>query len=251
MKAILSDIHGNLEALKAVLADACHQGADGFISLGDLVGYGPNPRECLDLVLAWEVALLGNFDQAVLSDPPEMGPTAGYATASLVYARAEIAAPVPNPEAADRRWAFLQGLPRTVQAGPFLFVHGSPRNPLNEYVFPEDVFNQKKMAEVFAQVERYSLMGHTHIPGVFSEDLQFFAPEEVNHLYKLDGRKTLINVGAVGQPRDDDWRASYVLLDGDSIRFRRVEYDVDTTVKKIQRAQGLNDWLGERLKEGH
>ncbi len=234
MKAILSDIHGNLEALQAVLEDAFHQGADGIYSLGDVVGYGPNPRECLDLVMTWEVALLGNFDLAVQHEPPELGPAALTANQSLRFARAELNAPVPHRESAARRWDFLKALPSTAREGPFLFVHGSPHNPLNEYVFPEDIYNEKKMARIFALVEPYCLMGHTHVPGVFTDALQFFSPEEIDHTYRLDGRKTLINVGSVGQPRDGDSRACYVLLDGDTIRFRRVTYDVETTVQKIQ-----------------
>ena len=75
-------------------------------------------------------------------------------------------------------------------------------------------------------------------------------PEEVDYVYRLDGRKTLCNVGSVGQPRDGDWRACYVLLDGETIRFRRVEYDIDTTVKKIYDIPDLDNFLGDRLREG-
>ncbi len=247
MKAILSCIHGNLEALEAVLEDAIRHGADGIFSLGDVAGYGPDPRECLDLVLAWEIALLGNFDLAVLNDRPDWGSIS--AVDSLMYAQAQILAPVPNEQAAERRRAFLERLPRTARAGPFLFVHGSPRDP-DEYVFPEDIYSQKKLAGIFAQVERYCLMGHTHIPGIFTQDMQFFNPAEIDDTYRLDDRKTLVNVGSVGQPRDGDWRPCYVLLDGDTIRFRRIEYDVDTTVQKIRQAKGLDEYLAHRLREG-
>ena len=131
-----------------------------------------------------------------------------------------------------------------------LFVHGSPRNHLNEYVFPEDIYNQRKMERIFALVDRYCFQGHTHVPGIFTESLQFLSPEEFDYVYRLDGRKTLVNVGSVGQPRDGDWRASYALLDGDTIRYRRVEYDVDTTVRKIRDIDDLDDFLGERLRKG-
>ena len=77
------------------------------------------------------------------------------------------------------------------------------------------------MERIFALVERYCFQGHTHVPGIFTENMQFLSPEEVDYAYKLDGRKTLCNVGSVGQPRDGNWRACYVVLDDDMIRFRR------------------------------
>src|SRR5439155_982430 len=126
---------------------------------------------------------------------------------------------------------FLSQLPRTHAEGDLLFVHGSVRNPINEYVFPEDIYNQRKVAAIFAQVGRYCFQGHTHVPGVFTEEASggylFRTPDEIDYEHRLDGRKTMINVGSVGQPRDADWRACYVLLEGDVVRFRRVEYDVE------------------------
>ena len=106
------------------------------------------------------------------------------------------------------------------------------------------------MERIFALVERYCFQGHTHVPGIFTETLQFHSPEEVDGVYQLDGRKTLCNVGSVGQPRDGDWRACYVLLDGETIRYRRVEYDIDTTVKKIYAIPDLENFLGDRLRDG-
>ena len=139
--------------------------------------------------------------------------------------------------------------------GDLLFVHGSARDPLHEYVYPEDCLDLGKMQRVFAQVGRYCFQGHTHVPGIFIEqapdDLyQFHSPEEIDYQHRLDGRKTLCNVGSVGQPRDGDWRACYVLLDGDTINFRRVEYDIDSTVKKIYAVPDLENFLGDRLRDG-
>jgi diadenosine tetraphosphatase ApaH/serine/threonine PP2A family protein phosphatase len=129
-------------------------------------------------------------------------------------------------------------------------VHGSARNPLNEYVFPEDIYNQRKMERIFSLVEKYCFQGHTHVPGVFTENLQFLSPEDLGGSYKLDGRKTLCNVGSVGQPRDGNWRACYITLENDVISFRRVEYDVEKTVKKIYDISDLENFLGDRLREG-
>jgi diadenosine tetraphosphatase ApaH/serine/threonine PP2A family protein phosphatase len=234
MKAILSDVHGNLEGLQAVLADAADHGAREIYCLGDLVGYGSNPRECVDIAMQWSVVLLGNFDYALLQDPPSLSPSAIQATLSLIRSRAELNIPIPNREQVRRRWAFLAGMVSQYHEGDFLFVHGSPRNPLYEYVFPEDIYNQRKMERNFALVERYCVQAHTHVPGIFTEQpaskgdpYRFQSPEEIDYIYRLDGRKTFCNVGSVGQQRDGDRRACYVLLNGDTIRFRRVEYDVD------------------------
>src|SRR5271166_6188453 len=220
MRAILSDIHSNLEALQAVLRDVAAQGVQEIYCLGDVVGYGPNPRECLEAAMTFQLTLLGNHDQAVLFDPPDFNPTAQRAA---FWTRDQIDTPVRSRQAADRRWEFLSELPLTHREGDFLFVHGSPSNPLHEYIFPEDVYNHRKMDRIFNLVKRYCFQGHTHIPGIFTEDLQFYSPEEISFTYELDARKTLCNVGSVGQPRDSDRRASYVLLDGKTVRFRRVD----------------------------
>jgi diadenosine tetraphosphatase ApaH/serine/threonine PP2A family protein phosphatase len=249
MIAILSDIHSNLEALQAVLRDAADQGAQAHYCLGDVVGYGPDPRECLELAMAFDVNILGNHDQAALYDPPDFNPTAER---SVFWTRDQIDAPVKNRQAANRRWEFLSELELrpTHRQGDLLFVHGSPANPLHEYVFPEDVYNQRKMGRIFRLIKRYCFCGHTHVPGIFTEEGQFYSPDEVGHLFELDERRALCNVGSVGQPRDGDPRACYVLLDGKTIRYRRVEYDVDATAKKIYAVPELDRFLGDRLRSG-
>jgi diadenosine tetraphosphatase ApaH/serine/threonine PP2A family protein phosphatase len=252
MKAILSDIHGNLEALRAVLVDISGHDIEAIYCLGDIVGYGPNPRECLDIAMHWNAVLLGNMDLAGTCDPTDVGPSASAASRSLVWSRRELNVPVPDQESAGRRWKFLAERPRVHREGNFLLVHGSARNPLHEYVFPEDVYNPRKTERIFALVERYCFQGHTHVPGIFIEQspgevYQFIRPEETEYTYRLDVRKTLCNVGSVGQPRDGDWRACYVLLDEEAVRFRRVEYDIETTIRKIK---DIDDWLGDRLDDG-
>jgi diadenosine tetraphosphatase ApaH/serine/threonine PP2A family protein phosphatase len=252
MLAIISDVHANLEALRAVLDDARRQGADAVYCLGDVVGYGPNPCECVDLVMDCEVVIMGNHDQGAMFDPPGFSPVAERA---IFWTRSQLESSAESRQAREKRWEFLAERPRSHREDGYLFVHGSARNPLNEYVFPEDVYNQRKMERIFALVERYCFQGHTHVPGVFVEqapdDLyQFHSPEEVAHAWRLDGRKTLCNVGSVGQPRDGDPRACYVLLDGESIRFRRVEYDLESTIKKIYAIPDLENFLGDRLRKG-
>jgi predicted phosphodiesterase len=252
VKALISDIHSNLEALEAVLKDIEQYNVEEIYCLGDVVGYGPNPRECVDLAMQCRVVLLGNHDQGAMFDPEGFNPPAERA---IFWTRSQLEAVVDNRQQRDKRWDFLAERPRIHRENGFLYVHGSARNPLNEYVFPEDIYNQRKMDRIFAMVDRYCFQGHTHVPGIFTEsrpdDLyQFHAPDEVDYVYHLDGRKTLCNVGSIGQPRDGDWRACYVLLDGETIRYRRVEYDIDTTVKKIYAIPELENFLGDRLRDG-
>jgi len=202
--------------------------------------------------MRWQVVLLGNHDHALLHGFDGFGETAAQ---SMQYSVRELDNPAPNRQAAERRRTFLQGLASRHQEDGFLFVHGSPRNPLHEYVFPQDIINKRKMGRLFGLVERYCFQGHTHVPGIFTEqapdDLyQFNSPEGIDSVYRLDGRKALINVGSVGQPRDRDWRACYVLLDGDCVLFRRVEYDIETTIRKIRGIDDLDDFLGDRLRDG-
>jgi diadenosine tetraphosphatase ApaH/serine/threonine PP2A family protein phosphatase len=252
VKAIISDIHSNLEALQAVLQDIQKQQVQEIYCLGDVIGYGPNPRECVDLIMQCRVVLLGNHDQGALFDPDGFNPPAERA---IFWTRSQLEAAADNVPNRERRWEFLAERPRSHREDGCLFVHGSARNPLNEYVFPEDIYNQRKMERIFALVERYCFQGHTHVPGVFTEqrpeDLyQFRSPEELQYNYRLDGRKTLCNVGSVGQPRDGDWRACYVLFDGDTIRYRRVEYDIEATIQKIYAVPDLENFLGDRLRDG-
>jgi predicted phosphodiesterase len=243
--AIISDIHSNLEALNAVVDDIEKQDVEKVICLGDVVGYGPNPCECVDIVMNCDVAILGNHDQGALFDPE--GFNAG-AERAIFWTRAQLENA--RDPMAEARWEFLGDRPRSYKEGPFLFVHGSARHPLNEYVFPDDVYNPRKMEKIFQLIEQYCFQGHTHVPGIFTEDLQFRSPADVGGRYTFDGRKTMVNVGSVGQPRDLDPRACYVLLDGETVVYRRVEYDVQTTVQKIHAIPELEPFLGDRLLEG-
>jgi predicted phosphodiesterase len=246
-RAILSDIHGNLEALEAVLADIQREGVDAIYCLGDIVGYGPNPRQCVDMATGFTVSILGNHDQGALYDPE--GFSSG-AERAIFWTRDELERKDGSPEERARRWQFLSELPRTVREGPLTFVHGSVRNPLSEYVFPEDVYNPRKLERLFAMIEQYAFQGHTHVPGIFTEDGRFLSPEEVGHRYPLGKGKLMVNVGSVGQPRDGDPRACYVLLDDERLEFRRVPYPVEETARKIYAISELDPFLGDRLKEG-
>jgi diadenosine tetraphosphatase ApaH/serine/threonine PP2A family protein phosphatase len=143
-------------------------------------------------------------------------------------------------------------LPRHLDEGEFRFVHGSPRDPTNEYVFPEYVFDQRKMEILFGKVQNYCFMGHTHLPGVFTTQCEFISPDECDYSYQLGSEKVLVNVGSVGQPRDDDSRSCYAIIDTDAktLQYRRVEYDINKTANKIYAIADLSDALGDRIKHG-
>ncbi len=253
--AVISDIHGNATALRAVLADIRSRGIERIINLGDSIGYGPDPLECVDLVMEHcEWALMGNHDFAVLYEPTNFN---APAEASAYWTRAQFDAE-PDEAKRARRYDFLGRLRVRVveQVGghALLAVHGSPRRPINEYIFPDDAMDAPdKLEAIFERVERLCIVGHTHVPGVFTDEPDFYPPDELGEArtYKFEpGEKAIINVGSVGQPRDGDPRASYVVLHDDRVEFRRVEYDVEEPRRKIHAITELNDWLGDRLVEG-
>lgn len=248
MKALVSDVHSNLEAFLAVLEDVKAQAVTCVYCLGDIVGYGPNPKECIDLAMECEVALLGNHDQGALFDPE--GFNAG-AERAIFWTRSQLESRT-DVRRNRQRWEFLGELPRHHREDGQLYVHGSPRNPLNEYVFPEDIYNQRKMERIFGLVQHVCFQGHTHVPGVFTENLNFYTPDEINYKYVVQERKAIVNIGSVGQPRDGDNRASYCILDDDgvSVHFRRVPYDFEKTIEKIYSIPELDNFLGDRLREG-
>lgn len=255
--AVISDIHANVSALRSVLADISARGIDRIICLGDTVGYGPDPLECVDLVrekCAW--ALMGNHDFAVLYEPTNFNQgaeTAAYWTRDQFDQE-------PDESKRAERYDFMGRLKvRVVDQPPdlpfsILAVHGSPRRPINEYIFPDDPQNSpEKLEAIFDRVPRVCIVGHTHVPGVFTDEPDFYPPDELgaDRCYRWrDGEKAVINVGSVGQPRDLDPRASYLILHPDRAEFVRVAYDIDATANKMRGIPQLPTWLVERLYNG-
>jgi len=247
-RAILSDIHGNLEALQAVLEHVAEQQVDEIYCLGDIVGYGPNPCQCLDLVIdSCQICLLGNHDQGAMFDPEGFNSGAERA---IFWTRNQLENSGGNREQIDRRWDFLGMLPRIQREDPWLYVHGSPRNPVNEYVFPEDVYNQKKMEKLFGLITKGCFQGHTHVPGIFLESFEFVTPEQTDWVFHIKEERFMVNVGSVGQPRDGDSRSCYIVQEDETITFHRVEYDFEVTAEKIYQTPDLDNFLGDRIKEG-
>jgi diadenosine tetraphosphatase ApaH/serine/threonine PP2A family protein phosphatase len=254
--AVISDIHSNAEALKAVLADIDARGIERIVCLGDLVGYGPDPLECVDLVRRrCDWCLMGNHDFGVLYEPTNFN---AAAESSAYWSRDQFDAE-PDEKLRAERYEFLGRLKvRIVEQAPggdttILAVHGSPRRPINEYIFPEDTMNAPdKMEALFDRVKKIALVGHTHVPGVFTDEPDFYPPGELGEAtYKfLEDEKAIINVGSVGQPRDKDPRASYVVLHSDRVEFVRIAYDIDVTAGRMKNIPQLSEWLWERLYVG-
>lgn len=253
--AIISDVHANAEALRTVLHDIKSRPIDRIICLGDIIGYGPEPVECVDLVrehCAW--SLMGNHDFGVLYEPTNFNPAAEQ---SAYWTRAQLDAE-PDVEKRRARYEFLGQLRvRVVEKTPraehaLLAVHGSPRRPINEYIFPDDCMTAPdKVSTIFERVTKLCVVGHTHVPGVFTDEPDFYPPAELtDRTYRITDEKAIVNVGSVGQPRDFDPRACYAILHDDRIEFVRVEYNVKATVDRIKAVPELSGWLGDRLYEG-
>ncbi|MFO8008948.1 MAG: metallophosphoesterase family protein [Candidatus Brocadiia bacterium] len=251
--AVISDVHANLDALVAVLAEIDRLGAERIICLGDIVGYGPDPVECVDLVRErCEVVLCGNHDFALIYGAQDFNPIARH---SLEYHR-ELLMPRPDKEDGDReeRWQFLKDLPYRYVEGERLFVHGSPRNPVVEYLRKIDVLLglKDKIGENFAEVEWLCFVGHTHRGGVITPGMKFYEPEELDGVFTAElQQKAIINVGSVGQPRDRNCRASFVTVHGEGeVRWHRVKYDVESVAHKIDAIPAMDHSLAERLLKG-
>ncbi len=257
MFAVISDIHSNLEALTTVFADIEMRGIKTIYCLGDVIGYGPNPKQCLDLVInktKW--CVLGNHDYAVFYEPTNFN----YAAEQASFWTRDVLEADSSKQQSNTWWNFLGQLPmrRTLRAklgsntATIDFVHASPRKPINEYIFPDDVYsNPVKVRLLFEKVKHVCFIGHTHLPGVFLDEPDFYLPEELGDIYPIiDGEKAIINVGSVGQPRDRDNRTSYAYIEENVVNFVRLEYDYKTTMKKIRAIEQLDNFHAERLEEG-
>jgi predicted phosphodiesterase len=237
---IVADIHANLAAFEAVLADMGQ--VDALWCLGDLVGYGPDPNECIELLRRHNhQCVIGNHDLAAIGrlDTTDFNATA--AEAAEWTAR----------NLTDRSRLYLEGLPEKVVVESFTLVHGSPRSPVWEYIFEES-----RAAVNFDQFDTQAcLVGHTHVPALYIQ-------EAASH--KIIGRipgpgdkvdvtqsRILANPGGVGQPRDGDPRAAYAIYDSDSgiLEWRRIGYHIQITQQRMRDA-GLPTRLIERLDFG-
>ncbi|MCD6098564.1 metallophosphoesterase family protein [bacterium] len=236
--ALISDIHGNIEAFEAVIEKLLSLSWDKLICLGDVVGYGANPEECTERAKELcETILLGNHEWALISDD-ELASFNPYAQQGTLWTRENL------PKSSIQ---YLTSLPRIMKNTRFVFSHSNFVNPLDFSVYitaPHQAkfYIPKLEQEVF-------FFGHTHIPSVFTENGGWKSPVGSEKI-PITG-KALINPGSVGQPRDGDWRASFAIFDDadTTIEFFRVEYDVEKSAEKIISA-GLPESFATRIFKG-
>lgn len=236
--AVLSDIHSNLAALEAVRGDM--PAVDEVWVLGDVVGYGPQPNEVISALQEMGArTVLGNHDGAAIGivDTNDFNPDAAEAiawTAGAIDANTR---------------AYLASLPEMRCEGELTAVHGSPRDPIWEYIVSPRV----AAANLDSFKSRHCLFGHTHLPVIFRADdgrIEIVTATDDSPV-AIDSQRSLINPGSVGQPRDGNPHAAYLVLDTESrrVEFRRVAYDIDLT-QRLMRAAGLPPRLAERLAYG-
>ena len=237
--AVISDVHGNLEALEVVLATLGELGADAVWSLGDIVGYGPAPRECLALVRdRAAVSLLGNHDAAAIGRT-EIEDFNEFARSAVAWSSEQLAP-------AD--FAYLESLPLVVRAADALLVHASPREPEAWHY----IHGASDAAEHFADfTERVCFVGHSHRAGILSIDEVGHVPRAADRAVFGPGERYIVNAGSVGQPRDRDPRSSFALWETATgeVAVHRVAYAVERTQAQM-RAAGLPGFLVERLAAG-
>jgi diadenosine tetraphosphatase ApaH/serine/threonine PP2A family protein phosphatase len=238
--AVISDIHANLPALEAVLAELDAAAVDEVWSLGDVVGYGAEPDDCASLVAErCPTGLVGNHDLGVVGDL-ELGAFSPTAAAAIRWTRRS---------AATTTLDYLRGLKPLDEDAEIALYHASPRDPVWEYVLATD-----QAAECLAtQAKRVALIGHSHVPLFFTDgagEVQGAHAEAGTSLEIREGR-WLINPGSVGQPRDRDPRAAWLELETDrwEVTWHRVAYDIDRAAEAIAVAD-LPEQLGRRLYEG-
>jgi predicted phosphodiesterase len=236
--AVLSDIHANLAALDAVCDEL--GSFDELWVLGDIVGYGPQPNEVIRRLQELGArAVTGNHDGAAI----------GTVDASWFNPDAQAAINWTTTVLDQNSRAYLSALPEVRRDGELTAVHGSPREPIWEYITDAAI----AAANLSAFETRHCLYGHTHLPVVYRSDGIHVTviPATASAPIVLDARRALINPGSVGQPRDGNPEASYLVLDTDAgaAEFHRVPYDIALT-QRLMREVGLPRWLVERLAIG-
>ncbi|MDI6732589.1 MAG: metallophosphoesterase family protein [Planctomycetota bacterium] len=253
MIALISDIHSNLEALTTVLDDIKKKGISDIICLGDIVGYAADPVECLNLVRNCKIVIMGNHDESLLQGAIGFTP---HARDAMEWTIKQLKPHWFSSGGTKSRWDFITNLPTTYLDRDVLYVHGSPRDPTTEYIVESDIEPNlegahRKLQHIFEMFPRLCFVGHTHQPGIITQDYRFLKPSDFNYSFEFeDSNKYIINVGSVGQPRDGDKRSCYVIFDNNKITYCRLSYDYHKTKDKIIKTNALSEYFGERLESG-
>jgi len=242
--ALMTDIHGNREALAACLDHAAQNGIDRYVFLGDFAGYGADPGWVIDTVMAQvergAIAILGNHDAAALTDSAGMNEAAADA---IAWTRAQLN---------DRQRNFIAGLPLLVEEADRLYVHASAYEP-DQWHYVTELYGAAR--SLMATQAHVTFCGHTHVPALFHMSLTgkfaSFDPVERVEIPLTPQRRWLAVIGSVGQPRDRDPAACYAVLDDQryALTYVRVPYDIESAARKIL-AAGLPIMLAARLFEG-
>lgn len=236
--AVISDIHSNFEALNTVISHLKQTGVDKIVCLGDVVGYGPRPNECVELVRQnCQTCLMGNHDHAVLglTDTYHFNQ---YARDAVLWTQRTMT---------TNNKAYLENNPFSHHENEILYVHSTPVHP-EEWHY---ILSEYEAKQYLARIkQKICFVGHSHIPVIFSSEEGSFFKENIN--LDLKNNKYIVNVGSVGQPRDGDPRACFVVLDTDSgtLDFVRLEYNVQKTYDEILENK-LPPFLAMRLLAGH
>lgn len=240
--AVLSDIHGNLEAFRAVLTRVADLRIDRMVGLGDIVGYNADPNACVEIVRSEDMAsVLGNHDTRAtgMEEPDEFNAAASRA---VLWTREHLA---------ESNRSFLAALPRELAMEDAFLVHGSIHDTDRYILFANDLRHNFSLLRELPGPPHVCFFGHTHVPVAYSSDGAGIRQEPDDRIALVEGRQYLINPGAVGQPRDGDPRAAFAVYDREdrTVTFHRVEYDIAAAQDKIIRA-GLPPRLAERLAYG-
>ena len=240
---IIADLHSNLEAFQAILQDARVQGGfEQVWCLGDVVGYGPDPGPCIDLLRSLpHVAICGNHELGALGslNLEEFNP---HAAAATRWTAEQL-----TPEQAG----YLRALPQWLEQGEFTLVHGSPLEPVWDYFLPTSMTPEELRASFERFTTPYCLVGHSHLPFRCREPDLAFLPLPQGQALPLGQERLVINPGSAGQPRDGDPRVCYALYDTETRRLthHRTSYDIEAVQVKMRRA-GLPEYLAARLSAG-
>jgi diadenosine tetraphosphatase ApaH/serine/threonine PP2A family protein phosphatase len=233
--AIISDIHGNLEALSTALDYISGQGIKEIYCLGDVVGYGPNPNECVDIVRQkCKVTLMGNHDYAAI----------GLARIEYFNQYAKMATYWTMDRLTKENQEFLKQLPFIYQTESMIMVHASPSKPSHWYYI---LSQNDARVEMQSFKQNVCFVGHSHVPVVYSQTETFKGDVKIE-----PNEKYIVNVGSVGQPRDGDPRSCFVIFDPETgkVNYVRLKYEVERTYQKIIKS-GLPTFLAERLLKGY
>ncbi|MBF0196361.1 MAG: metallophosphoesterase family protein [Planctomycetes bacterium] len=244
--AIISDLHSNFTAVEAVLKKIAELKLDEVICLGDIVGYGPNPKEVIDLLVEHKIySILGNHDDAVLTEPKYFNRIPHEA---LMWTKEVLQAP-----GNDKYIEYLSSLDLIKRGNGMVFTHGVMDNNM---CYVEDTNDLLYIFDNLNDDEFICFGGHSHQASVWikgeNDISNVMIRQGEEYVPESKVQKVWVNVGSVGQPRDSDWRSSFFIYDTESkgITPMRVEYDVDSTISQIQDIERLDNFLADRLRRG-